>query len=66
MCYTIVTVRISIHAAREGGDVGVIIVFRIIYIISIHAAREGGDALRNCHRTLSQISIHAAREGGDG
>ena len=43
MCYTIVTVRISIHAAREGGDVGVIIVFRIIYIISIHAAREGGD-----------------------
>ena len=36
--------KISIHAAREGGD-GVIIVFRMIYVISIHAAREGGDAV---------------------
>ena len=33
---------ISIHAAREGGD----LLDRIIYLlspISIHAAREGGD-----------------------
>ena len=37
--------KISIHAAREGGDplrqkLG------FIHIISIHAAREGGDALK--------------------
>ena len=35
---------ISIHAAREGGDVYVNIAERI-YHISIHAAREGGDAV---------------------
>ena len=39
------TAKISIHAAREGGDVlrGVSMVD--IGIISIHAAREGGDLL---------------------
>ena len=55
---------ISIHAAREGGD----IVRRIWYnltIISIHAAREGGDASDIADYILSEISIHAAREGGD-
>ena len=56
--------RISIHAAREGGDP-----FDAFIItpkqISIHAAREGGD--RGCRpsRKLDSISIHAAREGGD-
>ena len=34
--------KISIHAAREGGDEGLIFVSRDIDI-SIHAAREGGD-----------------------
>ena len=33
---------ISIHAAREGGDVGKSRV-NIMLVISIHAAREGGD-----------------------
>ena len=33
---------ISIHAAREGGDVGGIAVVGGV-TISIHAAREGGD-----------------------
>ena len=57
--------RISIHAAREGGDV-VIAGIAIGAKISIHAAREGGDSLEhgNMNRVL-QISIHAAREGGD-
>ena len=34
--------KISIHAAREGGDAdgGVVCALRVI---SIHAAREGGD-----------------------
>ena len=34
--------RLSIHAAREGGDVGII---KLIgkFKLSIHAAREGGD-----------------------
>ena len=57
-------VAISIHAAREGGDI-----FASDWVeqtgISIHAAREGGDeALRIVNRIV-HISIHAAREGGD-
>ena len=33
---------ISIHAAREGGDV-IAAAFASVLVISIHAAREGGD-----------------------
>ena len=33
---------ISIHAAREGGDV-LDVIFKVVNDISIHAAREGGD-----------------------
>ena len=57
--------RISIHAAREGGDYAFVTVFRFTDI-SIHAAREGGDPQRQ-YQTPRQarISIHAAREGGD-
>ena len=35
---------ISIHAAREGGDIDVI-TLRPYQRISIHAAREGGDSI---------------------
>ena len=35
--------RISIHAAREGGDIAVIYNLYKTFRISIHAAREGGD-----------------------
>ena len=56
---------ISIHAAREGGDVSTR-AFRLITAISIHAAREGGDIQRfSRFHPLQSISIHAAREGGD-
>ena len=55
---------ISIHAAREGGDIE-----RLFYKsnreISIHAAREGGDKDTKLIIAHSNISIHAAREGGD-
>ena len=34
--------RISIHAAREGGDC-MVLIFASNWVISIHAAREGGD-----------------------
>ena len=37
--------RISIHAAREGGDAAPEMVGKIRRI-SIHAAREGGDGVR--------------------
>ena len=37
---------ISIHAAREGGDLVSILCF-VISEISIHAAREGGDSDRS-------------------
>ena len=42
-------VVISIHAAREGGDV-LDVIFKVVNDISIHAAREGGDVLilRTC------------------
>ena len=35
--------RISIHAAREGGDELKHCSFNVDVVISIHAAREGGD-----------------------
>ena len=58
------TADISIHAAREGGD---IVRHRLASYsqISIHAAREGGDEDGNGLSPKSRISIHAAREGGD-
>ena len=34
---------ISIHAAREGGDLPSAVVMFLSFAISIHAAREGGD-----------------------
>ena len=57
--------RISIHAAREGGD-GLTATVSLKAGISIHAAREGGDRCRhNGYKKAPAISIHAAREGGD-
>ena len=58
------TVTISIHAAREGGDVNVS-VCKVFAEISIHAAREGGDFSTSAFISSVRISIHAAREGGD-
>ena len=57
--------RISIHAAREGGDAARMPKVRNDEI-SIHAAREGGDSRASGWVLLPErISIHAAREGGD-
>ena len=56
---------ISIHAAREGGDINRTQNGKISSI-SIHAAREGGDAENLGYDCNQAISIHAAREGGDG
>ena len=56
---------ISIHAAREGGDITMFL-RKGKYGISIHAAREGGDLTSlTLPALLLRISIHAAREGGD-
>ena len=55
---------ISIHAAREGGDVTASGITGVT-TISIHAAREGGDFLVEQGEFSDGISIHAAREGGD-
>ena len=59
------TKRISIHAAREGGDEHRPEVDPRLFCISIHAAREGGDAAAWLSSVIAHISIHAAREGGD-
>ncbi len=56
--------RISIHAAREGGDFASNPTYED-FGISIHAAREGGDTLPYWSTAAGVISIHAAREGGD-
>ena len=55
---------ISIHAAREGGDLKSIAHPCALWI-SIHAAREGGDKWGPKSQAGFDISIHAAREGGD-
>ena len=60
-CYI---VKISIHAAREGGD-SLDTQTQPNYLISIHAAREGGDCYPKTCSINFRISIHAAREGGD-
>ena len=47
-------VKISIHAAREGGDLRT--VFRLEHgNISIHAAREGGDAAFGQHVVCNRV-----------
>ena len=56
---------ISIHAAREGGDLNTRHCNFRYAVISIHAAREGGDRKCLFRNADSGISIHAAREGGD-
>ena len=43
--------HISIHAAREGGDVLAINQFGFA-VISIHAAREGGDFIVSAFNSL--------------
>ena len=60
------SVGISIHAPREGGDDDVSHLIHSLVIISIHAPREGGDSSRTfCYPTKYEIiSIHAPREGG--
>ena len=63
--YAFQRVRISIHAAREGGDAKAFL-DDPENKISIHAAREGGDPfLEELEKLYGKISIHAAREGGD-
>ena len=57
--------KISIHAAREGGDADELSVYLQTSAISIHAAREGGDLFKHLRYITYRISIHAAREGGD-
>ncbi len=59
-----VDLAISIHAAREGGDLKDDAVI-VCNEISIHAAREGGDMEEMQNSYAGLISIHAAREGGD-
>ena len=65
-CYRKMKEEISIHAAREGGDLHRLTRRAPRVYISIHAAREGGDAMLAKCIAVNHISIHAAREGGDG
>ena len=57
--------KISIHAPREGGDIGDDGSNTIAHVISIHAPREGGDFTDEQLNFYLKISIHAPREGGD-
>ncbi len=64
--YDLTPHKISIHAAREGGDICSVERSVTALPISIHAAREGGDAFADAFgEPVHVISIHAAREGGD-
>ena len=56
---------ISIHALREEGDAGVLLLL-FAYRISIHALREEGDLrIPSTSIACKSISIHALREEGD-
>ena len=58
---------ISIHAPREGSDLGGWNMSGGMIHISIHAPREGSDAaVEEALETYGRISIHAPREGSDG
>ena len=57
---------ISIHAPREGSDVGQGVDSDQPVVISIHAPREGSDGLYSAgYPGIGGISIHAPREGSD-
>ena len=59
-------ISISIHALREEGDDGKLVVYDEAYMISIHALREEGDPEpRQQQPRPVSISIHALREEGD-
>ena len=55
---------VSIHAARGGGDI-VVVLSHNVKGVSIHAARGGGDRNGPIDRGSHGVSIHAARGGGD-
>ena len=56
---------ISIHAPREGSDIGVTTNQQMLTQISIHAPREGSDVSDGGTGSSTPISIHAPREGSD-
>ena len=63
LCHAIDKI-ISIHAPREGSDIGQ----RHMQppgVISIHAPREGATGQHYTDTGQDQISIHAPREGSD-
>ena len=58
--------QISIHAPREGSDLGELLDAAGSQLISIHAPREGSDvAYTDAGFSVYYISIHAPREGSD-
>ena len=59
------TIKISIHALREEGDLVLVGVCVNRCKISIHALREEGDNQKGGQNHAGQISIHALREEGD-
>ena len=56
---------ISIHAPREGGDVGLRVKFSPCANFNPRPPRGGRLGFQLLYGGLSQISIHAPREGGD-
>ena len=57
---------VSIHAPREGRDVGLREDLAGVVDVSIHAPREGRDKRAHRRQARQQVSIHAPREGRDG
>ena len=58
--------QISIHAAREGGDVVYCVCCRYCAIFQSTPPVKAATMSRIESPNLRSISIHAAREGGDG
>ena len=56
---------ISIHAAREGGDVGNAVFVPTVIKFQSTPPVKAATITTNTKKTEILISIHAAREGGD-
>ena len=58
-------VDISIHAAREGGDQGVLLLMSSLVQFQSTPPVKAATLWKENERSVFGISIHAAREGGD-
>ena len=65
ICVIACDLGISIHAAREGGDLLASAVASATSTFQSTPPVKAATDVTDCERLTADISIHAAREGGD-